>query len=96
MLCEVVKLNEKNGEAMILAVEGKPGSIQPQHLYGQFFVSDWLTDSCTKHPMHFADETSAEPSSRKSNPSSAVPRARRLRRASCHLPALRRHAPSGA
>jgi len=39
VLCEVVKLNEKNGEAMILAVEGKPGSIQPQHLYGQFFVT---------------------------------------------------------
>ena len=34
VLCEVVKLNEKNGEAMILAIEGKPGSIQPQHLYG--------------------------------------------------------------
>lgn len=39
VLCEVVKLNEKNGEAMILCVEGKPGSIQPQHLYGQFFVT---------------------------------------------------------
>ena len=39
VLCEVVKLNEKNGEAMILAVEGKPGSVQPQHLYGQFFVT---------------------------------------------------------
>ena len=39
VLCEVVKLNEKNGEAMILTVEGKPGSIQPQHLYGQFFVT---------------------------------------------------------
>ncbi|MGB0950551.1 MAG: hypothetical protein ACPGWQ_00935, partial [Poseidonia sp.] len=39
VLCEVVKLNEKNGEAMILAIEGKPGSIQPQHLYGQFFVT---------------------------------------------------------
>ena len=39
VLCEVVKLNEKNGEAMILCIEGKPGSIQPQHLYGQFFVT---------------------------------------------------------
>ena len=39
VLCEVVKLNEKNGEAMVLCVEGKPGSIQPQHLYGQFFVT---------------------------------------------------------
>ena len=39
VLCEVVKLNEKNGEAMILCVEGKPGSLQPQHLYGQFFVT---------------------------------------------------------
>jgi len=39
VLCEVVKLNEKNGEAMILCVEGQPGSLQPQHLYGQFFVT---------------------------------------------------------
>ena len=39
VLCEVVKLNEKNGEAMILCVEGKPGSLHPQHLYGQFFVT---------------------------------------------------------
>ena len=39
VLCEVVKLNEKNGEAMVLCVEGKPGSLQPQHLYGQFFVT---------------------------------------------------------
>ena len=39
VLCEVVKLNEKHGEAMILCVEGKPGSLQPQHLYGQFFVT---------------------------------------------------------
>ena len=39
VLCEVVKLNEKHGEAMILCIEGKPGSLQPQHLYGQFFVT---------------------------------------------------------
>ncbi len=39
VLCEIVKLNEKNGEAMVLCIEGKPGSIQPQHLYGQFFVT---------------------------------------------------------
>jgi len=39
VLCEVVKLNEKHGEAMILAIEGQTGSIQPQHLYGQFFVT---------------------------------------------------------
>ena len=39
VICEIVKLNEKNGEAMILAVEGKPGSIQPNHLYGQFHVT---------------------------------------------------------
>ena len=39
VLCEVVKLNEKHGEAMITCVEGKPGSLQPQHLYGQFFVT---------------------------------------------------------
>ena len=35
----VEKLNEKNGEAKLLAIEGKQGSIQPQHLYGQFFVT---------------------------------------------------------
>lgn len=39
VLCEVVKLNEKNGEAMIRVVEGQHGSIQPQHLYGQFYVT---------------------------------------------------------
>ena len=39
VLCEIVKLNEKNGEAMILCVEGKPGSLQPEHQYGQFFVT---------------------------------------------------------
>ena len=39
VICEIVKLNEKNGEAMIIAVEGKPGSIQPDHLYGQFHVT---------------------------------------------------------
>ena len=35
----VEKLNEKHGEAKIVAIEGKPGSLQPQHLYGQFFVT---------------------------------------------------------
>lgn len=35
----VEKLNEKHGEAKLIAIEGKPGSIQPQHLYGQFFVT---------------------------------------------------------
>ncbi len=39
VLCEVVKLNEKHGEAMLTCIEGKPGSLQPQHLYGQFFVT---------------------------------------------------------
>ena len=39
VICEIVKLNEKNGEAMVIAVEGKPGSIQPEHLYGQFHVT---------------------------------------------------------
>ena len=89
VLCEVVKLNEKNGEAMILAIEGKPGSIQPQHLYGQFFVPDWLTASCTKPPTPCADETCAVPSSRKSNPWFASTSEARLRRAPRHLP-LRR------
>jgi RNA recognition motif-containing protein/exosome complex RNA-binding protein Csl4 len=39
VICEIVKLNEKNGEAQVLSVEGKPGSIQPNHLYGQFYVT---------------------------------------------------------
>ena len=39
VLCEVTKLNEKNGEAMIHVIEGQQGSIQPQHLYGQFYVT---------------------------------------------------------
>tara|TARA_S200000501_G_scaffold5943_1_gene5199 strand:+ start:7152 stop:8576 length:1425 start_codon:yes stop_codon:yes gene_type:complete len=39
VICEIVKLNEKNGEAMIIEIEGKPGSIQPDHLYGQFHVT---------------------------------------------------------
>ena len=69
VLCEVVKLNEKNGEAMILCIEGKPGSIQPQHLYGQFFVTG-LVDRF----MHQTSDalrrraTSVVPSSKKSNP----------------------------
>jgi len=40
VLCEVVKLNEKNGEAQVLCVEGKPGSVLPEHLYGQFHVTN--------------------------------------------------------
>ena len=39
VICEIVKLNEKNGEAQVLSVEGQPGSIQPNHLYGQFHVT---------------------------------------------------------
>ena len=40
VLCEVVKLNEKNGEAQVICVEGKPGSVLPEHLYGQFHVTN--------------------------------------------------------
>ena len=39
VLCEIVKLNEKNGEAQVICVEGKPGSVLPEHLYGQFHVT---------------------------------------------------------
>ncbi|MBT61008.1 MAG: hypothetical protein CMA63_05605 [Euryarchaeota archaeon] len=39
VLCEIVKLNEKNGEAQVICVEGKPGSVRPEHLYGQFHVT---------------------------------------------------------
>ena len=39
VLCEIVKLNEKNGEAQIICIEGKPGSVLPEHLYGQFHVT---------------------------------------------------------
>lgn len=40
VLCEIVKLNEKNGEAQVICVEGKPGSVLPEHLYGQFHVTN--------------------------------------------------------
>ena len=36
VLCEIVKLNEKNGEAQVICIEGKPGSVLPEYLYGQF------------------------------------------------------------
>ena len=39
VLCEIVKLNEKNGEAQVICIEGKPGSVLPEHLYGQFHVT---------------------------------------------------------
>ena len=39
VICRVEKLNEKNGEAMILCIEGKPGSLLPEHLYGHFHVT---------------------------------------------------------
>jgi len=39
VICRVEKLNEKNGEATILCVEGKPGSLLPAHLYGHFHVT---------------------------------------------------------
>ena len=40
VLCEIVKLNEKNGEAQVICIEGKPGSVLPEHLYGQFHVTN--------------------------------------------------------
>ena len=39
VICSVEKLNEKNGEAMILSVEGKDGDLLPEHLYGHFHVT---------------------------------------------------------
>ena len=39
VICEVEKLNEKNGEARILCIEGKPGDLLPEHLYGHFHVT---------------------------------------------------------
>ena len=39
VICEIVKLNEKNGEAIIHVIEGKKGSILPSQLYGQFHVT---------------------------------------------------------
>ena len=40
VICEITRLNEKNGEAQILVVEGQTGSITPDQLYGQFRVTD--------------------------------------------------------
>ena len=51
VICSVEKLNEKNGEAMILSVEGKDGDLLPEHLYGHFHVTGLLTDICTKPLM---------------------------------------------
>ncbi len=39
VICVIEKLNEKNGEARILCVEGKPGDLLPEHLYGHFHVT---------------------------------------------------------
>ncbi len=39
VICEIEKLNEKNGEARILCIEGKPGDLLPEHLYGHFHVT---------------------------------------------------------
>ena len=39
VICEVEKLNEKNGEARILCIEGKQGDLLPEHLYGHFHVT---------------------------------------------------------
>ena len=40
VICEITRLNEKNGEAQILVIEGQTGSIIPDQLYGQFRVTD--------------------------------------------------------
>ena len=39
VICTVEKLNEKNGEARILCIEGKTGDLLPEHLYGHFHVT---------------------------------------------------------
>ena len=39
VICVIEKLNEKNGEARILCIEGKPGDLLPEHLYGHFHVT---------------------------------------------------------
>ena len=39
VICEIEKLNEKNGEARILCIEGKQGDLLPEHLYGHFHVT---------------------------------------------------------
>ena len=40
VLCEITRLNEKNGEAMILVIEGKSGSIDAENLIAQFHVTN--------------------------------------------------------
>ena len=39
VICQIEKLNEKNGEARILCIEGKSGDLLPEHLYGHFHVT---------------------------------------------------------
>ena len=52
VLCEVVKLNEKNGEAMILAIEGKPGSFNLSTSTASSLSPVLLTASCTNLRRH--------------------------------------------
>ena len=39
VICQIEKLNEKNGEARILCIEGKSRDLLPEHLYGHFHVT---------------------------------------------------------
>jgi len=43
VLCEISRLNEKNGEATLLVIEGKRGSIDAENLIAQFHVTN-ITD----------------------------------------------------
>jgi exosome complex RNA-binding protein Csl4 len=54
VLCEIVKLNEKNGEAQVLCIEGKPGSVLPEHLYGQFHDEMSVEQKSKKHLQFYA------------------------------------------
>ena len=38
VICAITRLNEKNGEAKLLNIEGKSGSIDAEHLIAQFHV----------------------------------------------------------
>ena len=43
VICAITRLNEKNGEAKLLNIEGKSGSIDAEHLIAQFHVTN-ITD----------------------------------------------------
>ena len=60
VLCEVVKLNEKHGEAMILCVEENPVRFNPSTSTANSSSLDLLTDSCIKPQTPFVAATFAE------------------------------------